>query len=153
MAKRYPEVKSFYPKNPHKYAGDVTNIKLRSSWEFKFAHYCDDNPSVIQWNSEDIIVPYWSTADEKMRNYHLDFTMVVKDKDGNSKTWMVEIKPYCQTIKPTKTGRKKEQTYLNECYTYQVNMDKWIHANQYAKDRGWSFLVITENELYNGKPQ
>lgn len=153
MARRYPEVKSFYPKNPRKYAGDVNNIKLRSSWEFKFAHYCDDNPSVIQWNSEDIIVPYWSSFDQKMRNYHLDFTMVVQDKDGNCKTWMVEIKPYNQTIKPVKTKGKKEHTFLNEMQTYQVNMDKWIHANQYAKDRGWSFLVITENELYNGKPK
>jgi hypothetical protein len=79
--------------------------------------------------------------------------MVVQEPDGSTKTWMVEIKPYSQTIKPVKTRGKKELTYLNELKTYQVNMDKWIHANQYAKDRGWHFLVITENELYNGKPK
>ena len=69
MSKKWPEVKNFYPTNPEKYIGDLTNIKMRSSWEIKFAKYCDTNPSVLKWNSEDIHIPYWSTLENKQRTY------------------------------------------------------------------------------------
>mgnify|MGYP003607486515 CR=1 FL=1 len=148
--KGWPEVKQFYPKNPAKYIGDLNNIKMRSSWEIKFAHWADMNPSVIQWNSEDVQVPYWSSADQKMRTYHLDFVLKMQTRDG-IKTMLVEIKPYMQTIKPERKKGKKMESYLNECYVYQVNMDKWQHAKKYAEDRGWQFVILTEEHLYNKK--
>lgn len=146
--RKYPDVVPFYPKNPEKYAGDISKIKTRSSWEIKFANYCDKNPSIVQWNSEDIVIPYWSSADNKERHYHVDFTMTVRTSNGKLQTYMVEIKPYKQTLKPEPKKGKKEATLLQEMYTYQVNMDKWIHAKQYAESQGWIFIIITENELY-----
>lgn len=146
-SKKWPEVKQFVPKNPQKYAGDITDIKMRSSWERKFANWCDNNPSVIQWNSEDIAIPYWSSADNKTRTYHVDFIIVMKTASG-TETILIEIKPYAQTIKPERKSGKKVESYINECHTYQVNVDKWIHANQYAKDRGWTFKILTEKELF-----
>lgn len=149
--KRYPELKQFIPKNVEKYIGDVTNIVMRSSWEIKFAKWCDNNPSVIQWNSEDIEIPYWSSADNKMRRYHIDFTVSIKNNQGQIETMLIEIKPYNQTIPPKKTKGKKEINYLNECHTYQVNMDKWIHAKKYADERGMKFVILTEVDLYGKK--
>ena len=32
--------------------------------------------------------------------------------------------------------------------TYVKNMNKWEAADQYAKDRGWSFQIWTEDTLY-----
>ena len=152
--KGYPPVKNFYPQNPEKYAGDISKIKTRSSWEIKFANYCDKNPSVVQWNSEDIVIPYWSSADNKQRKYHMDFTMTVRTSTGKLQTYLIEIKPYKQTIRPEKKQGKREVAYLNEMYTYQVNMDKWIHAKQYAESQGWIFIILTENELYpKGTPK
>ena len=111
MAKKWPELKKFIPKNPEKYVGDVNDIVMRSSWEIKFAHYCDINPSIIQWNSEGVKIPYWSREDNKMRTYHLDFVIIVKTYTG-IKTMLIEIKPYKQTIKPVKTRGKKESSFL-----------------------------------------
>lgn len=150
MAKKWPEVKQFYPTNPGKYIGKVDDIKMRSSWEIKFARYCDINPSIIKWNSEEIKIPYWSSADNKERTYHVDFVITVQTKEG-LKTMLVEIKPYKQTIKPEKKQGKKIESYLKECHTYQVNIDKWRHANEFAKGRGWSFIVLTEEQLYGTK--
>ncbi len=148
MAKKWPEIKLFVPKNHSKYIGDLSRIEMRSSWEMKFANYCDMNPSIIQWNSEGVKVPYWSSADEKDRTYHVDFIITVKVNDGSVKTMMVEIKPYKQTIKPELKKNKRMESYLSECYTYQVNMDKWVAAKKFAESRGWSFLVMTEEQLY-----
>lgn len=148
MAKKWPELKKFIPKNPEKYVGDVNDIVMRSSWEIKFAHYCDINPSIIQWNSEGVKIPYWSREDNKMRTYHLDFVIIVKTYTG-IKTMLIEIKPYKQTIKPVKTRGKKESSFLNEMAVYNVNMDKWTHATAYAKERNWQFVIMTEEELYN----
>lgn len=150
-SKGYPELKQFKPSNPHKYVGDVNNIVMRSSWETKFARYCDINPSVIQWNSEGVEVPYWSSADNKMRTYHVDFIMKLRNADGEIETLLVEIKPHKQTLPPEKKRGKKEVTYLNECHTYQVNMDKWLHAKKYAEERNMKFIILTEEHLYGKK--
>ena len=48
----------FKPKNPTKYRGNPTNIVYRSLWERKFMVFCDNNPSILQWGSEEIIIPY-----------------------------------------------------------------------------------------------
>ena len=148
MAKKWPELKKFMPKNPQKYVGNIHEITLRSSWEVKFCRYCDENPSVIQWNSEGVKVPYWSSKDQKNRTYHVDFLIKVKTVDGGFETLLIEIKPYKQTLKPTKRKNQRMESFINESETYQVNMDKWLHANEYAKERNWKFIVLTENELY-----
>jgi hypothetical protein len=148
MAKKWPEIKKFYPRNPQKYVGDVNKIEMRSSWEIKFAHYCDTNPSVVSWNSEGVRIPYWSVSDNKQRTYHVDFIAEIINKDGIKETFLIEIKPYSQTIKPEMKKGKRKETYLNEYKTYEVNMDKWRAANEYAKLRNWKFIVMTEEHLY-----
>lgn len=142
----FPKAKKFIPSNPKKYIGDVNSIILRSSWEVKFAKWCDINPSVIHWNSEQVLVEYFSKADNKMRTYYVDFIIKVKTSSG-VETIMIEIKPYYQTIKPKKTGRKSTENYITECYNFQVNTDKWTYAREYAKARGWKFLVMDEYAL------
>jgi hypothetical protein len=59
---------------------------------------------------------------------------------------LVEIKPKIQTKKPNKT-RRKTKKYLKEVMTYAKNESKWLAANEYCKDRGWKFLVWTEDHL------
>ena len=43
----------YQPKNPEKYAGKKTP-RYRSSWEWAFMRFCDNNPSIMQWASESI---------------------------------------------------------------------------------------------------
>ena len=73
----------YVPKNPQKYSGDSNNIIMRSSWETKFAMWCDMNPSIIRWSSEETIIPYICPTDNKMHRYFIDFKIRVQQKDGS----------------------------------------------------------------------
>lgn len=134
------------PSNPEKYVGDVNNIVFRSSWELKFLKWCDNNPSVIRYCSEELVIPYWSQADEKMRRYFTDFVVKFRHQSGNTKTFIVEIKPEVQTIKPVR-GKKRAKTFVTELYNYQVNQDKWAAAAAYAEKNGMGFKVLNEYDI------
>ena len=57
------------PKNIKKYKGDYTKIVYRSLWERNVFRWMDANPDVIEWNSEEIIVPYICGTDRKFHRY------------------------------------------------------------------------------------
>lgn len=136
----------YKPINPIKYSGDQTNIVMRSSWETKFAIWCDNNPSVIKWSSEETIVPYISPIDNKAHRYFIDFKIQIRTNNKAIKIYLVEIKPDSQT-RPPKPPSKKTRRYLQEVMTWGVNDAKWKAATTYAKDRSWEFIVLTENHL------
>lgn len=138
--------RKFTPLHPEKYTGDPTNIIMRSSWETKFAIWCDNNPSVIKWNSEETIVPYVCPTDNRWHRYFIDFRIQVRDKSGMLKTYLVEIKPASQT-RPPEVPSRKTKRFLIEAATYMKNEAKWKAATQFAKDRGWEFIILTENHL------
>lgn len=138
--------RKYIPKNPEKYVGNPTNIIMRSSWETKFALWCDMNSSVLKWNSEETIIPYISPIDNKPHRYFVDFKIRIKDRNGNIKDYLVEIKPYKQTIPPV-PGQRKTQKFLTEVQTWGVNDAKWKAARAYAQQRGLEFIILTENEL------
>ena len=77
---------------PEKYSGDPTAIIMRSSWETRFALWCDRNPSVIKWKSEETIVPYRCPTDDRLHRYFVDFQIQVRQKDGLFKTFLIEVK-------------------------------------------------------------
>lgn len=138
--------RKYTPINPQKYVGDPTNIIMRSSWETKFALWCDNNPSVIKWNSEETVVPYVCPTDNRRHRYFIDFRIQIRDKTGALKTYLVEIKPDKQT-RPPEVPSRKTKRFLIEAATYMKNEAKWKAATQYAKDRGWEFIILTENHL------
>jgi hypothetical protein len=136
----------YKPLNPEKYTGDPTNIIMRSSWETMFASWCDKNPSVLKWVSEETIIPYRCPTDDRIHRYFVDFNIQIKSNDGQIKRYLVEVKPFKQTKPPEFPGRQT-QRYLAESMTYIKNEAKWKAAREYCKDRGWEFKIITEHEL------
>lgn len=138
--------RKFVPVFPEKYTGDPSNIIMRSSWETRFASWCDKNPSVIKWNSEETVVPYRCPTDNKIHRYFVDFKIQVASNDGKLKTYLVEVKPAKQCEPPVFPGRRT-QRYLVESLTFMKNQAKWSAAREYCKDRGWEFKIITEHEL------
>ena len=136
----------FIPKNPKKYVGDPNNIIYRSSWECKMMSWLDQNPSIISWASEELIVPYISPVDNRKHRYFPDFIVKMRTKDGTLKTMMLEVKPKKQTIQPEIRKRITKQ-YLAEVQTWGVNQAKWKAATEYCLDRGWEFRLITEEHL------
>lgn len=133
-------------KNPMKYQGDLNNVIYRSSWELKFMKYCDTNPSVLEWGSESVIIPYVSPLDKKVHRYFVDFYMKVRTADGQIKKYLIEIKPERFT-KPPPIPQRKTKNFINEVFQYGVNEAKWKSANQYCQQQGWQFLVLTEKDL------
>lgn len=136
----------YRPKNPQKYAGDPTNIIYRSSWELRFMIWADEKPSVTKWRSEETVIPYISPIDNKYHRYFVDFQVQVKTKEGTLKTYLIEIKPESQT-KPPEIQRRVTKKYLTEVVNWGKNEAKWKAAREFAKDRGWEFIILTEKHL------
>lgn len=136
----------FKPSNPQKYLGDHRNIIYRSSWECRVMTWLDKNDDILQWGSEELIIPYKSPVDGRFHRYFPDFLVKVRTKDGKTKTMIIEVKPDRETKEPKPRKRLTKQ-YLQEVATYGVNQAKWKAAQEYCLDRGWEFKVITEKHL------
>lgn len=136
----------FKPSNPQKYIGSSNPI-YRSGWELKFFRWADLNENIIAWGSENIIIPYVSPFDQKVHRYFVDNFIVFKDKDGNKKKFLIEIKPSSQVARPEYSKRKKQSTMVYEQTTWVTNQAKWEAAKKWAEKKNCQFLILTEKEL------
>ena len=136
----------YSPSYPRKYKGNPSNIIYRSLWERKFMVYCDLNQNILEWGSEEIVIPYRSPIDNRVHRYFPDFYVKLKETTGKTKKYIIEVKPKRQTKPPS---RQKRQTkgYLREVYEYARNQAKWEAAVDYCKDRLYEFKIMTEDEL------
>ena len=135
----------FKPRNPEKFIGKIAIF--RSSFERKFFLWADKNPNVIEWGSENIIVPYKSPIDEKYHRYYVDTYVVIKE-GNNIKRYLIEIKPFAQTQPPKPSNRKKQSTMLYENIQWVTNQAKWEAAKKFATSRNAEFIIVTEKELF-----
>ena len=140
--------KGYYkPSNPKKYRGNPTRIIYRSLWERKYMVYCDTTPSILEWGSEEIIIPYRSPLDGKSHRYYPDFYIKVREKSGKISRYIVEIKPKKQTKPPYDHKDKRSVSYKKACLTFAKNRAKWDAAEDYCGDRQMGFLILTEENL------
>ncbi len=144
--KRFPTPRKWVPKFPEKYVGDVNNIISRSSWETKFLNWCDTNPNVIKYASEELVINYYNPIQQEIRRYFVDFVIMVKTRKDEIKKYAVEIKPHAQTEPPKQ--KRKTKKYLQEMMTYAVNTAKWESADAFCKRNSMEFLVLTERHLF-----
>jgi hypothetical protein len=136
----------FRPSNIQKYRGDHLNIIYRSLWERKFMVYCDRNENILEWGSEEIVIPYRSPLDGRIHRYFPDFYIKVRESTGKIQKYIIEIKPKKQCIEPQKK-KKHTKTYIREVTEYAKNQAKWKAASEYCKDRLLQFKVLTEDQL------
>ena len=134
----------YKPIHLEKYAGDASRIVWRSSWELRFMRWCDAHPNVLKWASEELIIPYFSAIDQKQHRYFVDFVVTIRNKLGETMTYLVEIKPHEQT-QPPKPSRSKY--YQSKCLEYVKNQEKWKAADAWARSHGMKFIVMTEYTL------
>ena len=132
-------------KNPDKYVGTKTPT-YRSGWEFTFMKFCDEHPSVSQWASEAIRIPYRNPLTGKQTVYVPDFFIVYADKGGKQRVELIEVKPSSQALKE-KMGRSRS----NQAH-YVVNQAKWESARKWCKQKGIYFRIVTEQDIFhNGR--
>ena len=143
----------YKPLNMNKFKGDSYPI-CRSSWEFSFCKYLDRNNSVLEWSSESIVINYQDPCYSiyngkiKSRRYYPDFFVKMINMDNRIIKYLIEIKPYKETIQPKKTSRKSTKTLLYEAKTWKTNNAKWKAAKRYCSQRNWVFKILTEKELF-----
>ena len=137
----------YIPINPKKYVGNSSQVIYRSLWERKLMVYCDRNEKVIEWGSEEVIVPYRSPWDGKMHRYFPDFYMKVKQTNGTYKKFIIEVKPKAQCKEPIKTPKRKTKKWYKEVQTWGINQAKWKSAIDYCENRGMEFKILTEDHL------
>ena len=136
----------YIAKKPKKYRGDSQRIIYRSLWERKFMVYCDTNESVIEWGSEEVIIPYLSPWDGKMHRYFPDFYIKVKQSSGKIKKFIIEVKPKKQT-RPPKPVTRKTKRFINEVRTWGINEAKWKSATEWCNNNDMEFKILTEDHL------
>jgi TnsA endonuclease N terminal len=127
-------------KNPSKYIGKRAPT-YRSSWEFTFMSFCDNNPSVVSWASEAITIPYRNPVSGKNTIYVPDFLVVYEDKNQKKHTELIEIKPSTEvTMESAKSYRDKLMV--------AINMAKWAAADNWARANNIRFRVVTEFDIF-----
>ena len=136
----------FIPTNIAKYRGDVKKIVYRSLWERKFMVYCDSTSAILEWGSEEVIIPYVSPLDGRRHRYFPDFYIKVRQKDKTIKKMIIEVKPKIQ-CGPPKTPKRRTKRYINEVRTWGVNEAKWNAAIEWCNDRGMEFKILTEDHV------
>jgi hypothetical protein len=129
-------------KNTEKYVGRKTP-SYRSSWEFTFCTFCDNNPSILQWASEPFMIPYRNPLSGKNTIYVPDFMIVYVDRNQQKHAEVIEVKP------------SKETTFENarsvrDRAAVAVNMAKWAAAQAFCKQYGMAFRVVNEQDIYMG---
>lgn len=142
----------YVPVNPKKYRGDYKNIVFRSSLELVAFKFCDVNPAVVAWSSEETVIPYISPVDNRRHRYFMDLTIWTR-KEGQAElqVTLVEIKPKDQIKQPKKTKTMKESTFNNSMRTWLVNQAKWTATEEFCAKKGWRFVIWTEEHLVPGQ--
>ena len=136
----------FIPTNITKYRGDVKKIVYRSLWERRFMVYCDNTSAILEWGSEEVIIPYVSPLDGRRHRYFPDFYIKVKQKDKTIKKMIIEVKPKIQ-CGPPKTPKRRTKRYINEVRTWGVNEANSKAAIEWCVDRGMEFKILTEDHV------
>jgi len=133
----------FKPKNPNKYIGTYPII-FRSSWEAVLMQKCDTHPSIQQWASESIKIPYKNPFTGRQTVYIPDFLIHYTDRKGNAIVELIEIKPSKQSSDDLATDRNSQAALV-------LNKIKWVAAKAWAKKNGMRFRVMTETDMFAQK--
>lgn len=135
----------FTPRNKEKYKGSFP-IYYRSSYELKFQRWADANPNVLTWGSETIIIPYQNPLTGRISRYFTDFNITMRDKNGEIKKFIIEIKPHSQTLPPVQKNRNTK-SLIRQQAEYVKNKAKWQAAQAYCEAKNSCFVILTEKHL------
>lgn len=148
----YYQIGNIYPnlKHPEKYKGRPL-ISCRSSWEIKFTKWLDSHPGVIEWSSEEIVIPYILPTDGKQHRYFVDYWVKIKTTDSTEIEYLIEVKPFSQT-KPPEPQKVKTKSYISRTLEYLKNEAKWKAAEHYCNQlkltgKNIEFKIVTEKDV------
>ena len=109
--------------------------------------YCDNTDAILEWGSEEIIIPYRSPWDGKIHRYFPDFYIKVRQSNGAIKKFIIEVKPKYQTKPPVRNPKRKTKKWYKDVENWGVNSAKWKSATEFCKDQNMEFKILTEDHL------
>lgn len=121
-------------------------IEYKSSLERTAFRYCDMNKHVMKWSCEPFAIRYLKPTTGRVHRYFVDLFIEFQ----NGQKFLVEIKPYSETVEPKKPSKKTQKAILNyqkALQTFAVNSAKWSAAEQFCSEKGLKFIILTEHEL------
>ena len=138
---------TYHPINKTKYIGDRDPV-FRSRLEYLLMRYLDSSPNIVSWSYEKISLKYKDLSSAgKIRTYHIDFVAAIRVNSETTRKVWIEVKSKRETLPPTRSKNKKLRNSKLEEATYVKNQCKWDTAKRVAKDRGYDFVVLTEEQL------
>jgi len=127
-------------KNTDKYVGRKEPT-YRSSWEWSFMTFCDNNPNILQWASEPFMIPYRNPFTGRNTIYVPDFMIVYVDRSSQRHSEVIEVKPHKETsMESARSVRDRAAVALNQA--------KWAAAHAWCSNFGMKFRVVTEDQIY-----
>jgi hypothetical protein len=126
--------------NLQKYVG-TKSPRYRSSWEFTFMKFCDENNHVLQWASESVSIPYRHPLTGKQTIYVPDFLITYQGSNGRTVAELIEIKPRKQSVIEGKMSERDRAIVA-------INYAKWDAATKWARRQGLTFRVLNEDQIY-----
>jgi len=129
-------------KNIEKYIGSKPPY-CRSSWETTFCMFCDNNPSIQEWASEPVKIPYRDPLTGKATVYVPDFLISYVDKHMKKHAELIEIKPANQMLKE-RVGKNP----YNQAQ-FVKNQAKWAAAGKWCQQQGIKFRVLNEHDIFS----
>ena len=132
----------FTPTNPQKYVGTKMPT-YRSSWEFTVMSFLDNNPSIQQWSSEPLKIPYRDPLTGKQTIYVPDFLVSYVDKNLKKHLELWEVKPAKQTLKEKVGKNPYDQAQFIK------NQAKWAAAAAWCQSNNIKFRIINEGDIFH----
>ncbi len=109
--------------------------------------YCDQSDNIIEWGSEEVIIPYVSPLDGRIHRYFPDFYIKVKQASGKLKKFIIEVKPKKQCSPPNPNPNRRTKRWISEVRTWGVNEAKWKSAVDWCDNNDMEFKILTEDDL------
>jgi hypothetical protein len=104
---------------------------------------CDQNDNITKWASEAVRIPYRNPFTGKYTIYVPDFFIVYNDKNGTQHVELIEVKPANHTFKNQLGNSRANKAH------YVVNQAKWGAARAYCKQKGMTFRVVNEGDIFH----
>lgn len=139
-------------KNKQKCLSESKTVTIRSSWEGKLIFkFLDTHPSIISWDSESVIIPYFCPIRKSVHRYFMDFSCKLIDKYGKEFELLIEVKPEAERLLAEHPipPKKMTKSAIDRIQTAIKNKAKWDATRKYCfeeqkKGRNIQFVIWTE---------
>ena len=88
--------------------------------------YCDNNPNIIEWGSEEVIIPYRSPVDRKVHRYFPDFYIKYRNSKGDVLREIIEVKPKKQCF--LQKNQNERQENINNKFLTSYNQPSKVQS-------------------------